>query len=184
VKALLLDALGTVIRLEPPAPALRAVLAQRFGIEVTEAEAARAIDAEIAYYRAHFDEGRDEASVAVLRRRCAEVLQQTLPPTDLNVAAVEEALLASLRFSPFADAAPAIEAARARGERVVIASNWDVSLHEVLERLGIVPLLDGVVTSSEVEPESPYPRSSTARSTSSRSIPRRPFTSGTGSRRT
>ena len=36
------------------------------------------------------------------------------------------------------------------GLRLVVASNWDVSLHEVLERTGLRELLDGVVTSAEV----------------------------------
>ncbi len=78
--AILLDALGTLVALEPPAPRLRAELAQRFGLEVSEEEAARAIAAEIAYYRAHLDEGRDEAESA--RRSagaCAEVLRSALP---------------------------------------------------------------------------------------------------------
>ena len=47
--AILLDALGTLVALEPPAPALRAELAARFGFEVTEEEAARAIAAEITF---------------------------------------------------------------------------------------------------------------------------------------
>ena len=41
--AVLLDALGTLVALEPPAPRLRAELAARFGLEVSEDEAARAI---------------------------------------------------------------------------------------------------------------------------------------------
>ena len=41
--------------------------------------------------------------------------------------------------------------------RVVVASNWDVSLHEVLERLELAPLLDGVVTSAEVGARKPDP---------------------------
>jgi len=75
--AILLDALGTLVALEPPAPRLRAALASRFGLEVSHDEAARAIAAEIAYYRAHFDAGRDEASLRELRRRSAAVLPAT-----------------------------------------------------------------------------------------------------------
>jgi putative hydrolase of the HAD superfamily len=39
---------------------------------------------------------------------------------------------------------------RERGLRVVVASNWDVSLGDVLARIGLAPLLDGVVTSAAV----------------------------------
>jgi putative hydrolase of the HAD superfamily len=72
------DALGTLVGLQPPAPALVATLRQRFGIPVSAAEAERAIAAEIAHYREHFDEGRDAASLLALRERCAEVLRNSL----------------------------------------------------------------------------------------------------------
>jgi putative hydrolase of the HAD superfamily len=38
---------------------------------------------------------------------------------------------------------------RAAGRRVVVVSNWDFSLHDVLGRIGLAPLLDGIVTSAE-----------------------------------
>ena len=108
--AILFDALGTLVALEPPAPNLRTELGERFGLRISTRRAAeRAIAAEIAYYRANLDDGRDAGGLAVLRRRCAEVLRAALPavsrrPTD----ALTEALLASLRFVAFEDAAPAL----------------------------------------------------------------------------
>lgn len=143
--AVLLDALGTLIALEPPAPRLRTELAGRFGLSVSVSEAERAIAAEIAYYRAHLNEGRDRASVDDLRSRCGLVLGDALGVS----LPVTEALLASLVFTVFDDVVPALGALRARGVRLVVASNWDWSLHEVLQRVGLAPLLDGVVTSAE-----------------------------------
>jgi putative hydrolase of the HAD superfamily len=161
VRAVLLDALGTLVRLEPPAPSLRAELAARFAIDVDEREAAAAIGAEITYYRAHLDEGRDPRSLADLRRRCAEALREALPERARgrlgDVDALTEALLASLRFAAYADAAPALEALKARGLRLVVASNWDVSLHSVLERVGLAASLDGIVTSAEAGARKPSP---------------------------
>src|SRR5881227_2476697 len=132
--AILLDALGTLVGLEPPAPLLRAELASRFDFEVSEADAARAIAAEIAYYRAHLDEGRDPAALEQLRRRCAEVLRSALPEAGarLELDPLVQALLASLRFTAFADVRPAFLGARARGQRLVVVSNWDASLVGVL----------------------------------------------------
>jgi len=159
--ALLLDALGTLVRLEPPAPLLREQLHRRFEIEVTEARAAHALSREIEYYRAHLDEGVDEPSLAALRGRCSEVLRAALPPSgqleSLPTAALTDALLASLHFTAFDDARGAILAAQARGLRVVVASNWDVSLHAVLERLGLAQLLDGIVTSAQAGARKPAP---------------------------
>jgi putative hydrolase of the HAD superfamily len=157
--AILLDALGTLVALEPPAPKLRAELAERFGLDVSEDEAARAIAAEIAYYRSHLDEGRDAAGLDSLRRRCAEVLRSALPGdgSRLEVDRVLEALLASLRFTAFPDVRPALQRARERGQRLVVVSNWDVSLVGVLRGLGLEPLLDGIVTSAGAGARKPSP---------------------------
>jgi len=161
VKAILLDALGTLVELEPPAPRLKAELADRFGVGVSEAEAARAIAAEIHYYRAHLDEGRDPDSLAALRRRCAETMRTALPPSVrarlVDLEAVTEALLASLRFRSYDDVAPGLTALRDRGTRLVVVSNWDVSLHLVLEGVGLAPLLDGILTSAEAGARKPEP---------------------------
>ena len=147
---MLFDALGTLVELDPPAPLLRRGLAQRLGLEISATEAEDAIAAEIAYYRAHLGEGRDRASLADLRRRCATALRAALPPAAhaLELPALEEILLDALHFKAFADAPPALLAARRAGARVLVVSNWDVSLGDVLERLGLARLLDGVVTSA------------------------------------
>ncbi len=159
--AMLLDALGTLVRLDPPAPRLRAELAERFDVTVSDEEAGAALLAEIRYYRAHLDEGRDVVSLRALRHRCAEVLRTALPASarlsEVGTTELTAALLAALRFTAFDDARPAILAARSRGLRVVVASNWDVSLHGVLDRLRLLPLLDGVVTSAEVGARKPAP---------------------------
>ena len=149
MRALLLDALGTLVALEPPAPLLSAALG------ISRADAERAIAAEIAYYREHIDEGRDAASVADLRRRCAAVVRDELsrpPHEDLT-----EVLLSCLRFTAFDDAEPTLAASRAHGIRLVVVSNWDVSLHQVLEEVGIAPLLDAVLTSAETGARKPNP---------------------------
>jgi putative hydrolase of the HAD superfamily len=160
-RALLIDGLGTLVSLAPPAPALRHELALRFGVEVSEEEAGVALTAEIAYYRAHMAIGRDADSLGALRRRCAEVLRAALPLSDrlaaLDIGQVTEALLSALRFHAYADAHPALIRARAAGARVVVVSNWDVSLHDVLERLGLAPLLDAVVTSAAIGAAKPAP---------------------------
>jgi len=158
-RALLIDALGTLVSLSAPAPALVGELERRHGVEVTLAEAGRALAAEIAYYRAHMGEGRDAESLAALRGRCAEALRAALPPSAglaaVGAQALTDTLLLSLRFEAYADARPALLRARAHGARVVVVSNWDVSLLEVLERVGLGPLLDGVVTSAAVGPAKP-----------------------------
>jgi putative hydrolase of the HAD superfamily len=147
--AVLLDALGTLMYFEPPAPLLRAALRERLGAEVSEEAAAAAMNAEIAYYRAHLDDGRDAESLADLRRRSAEAMRPALG-LDADTGALTEALLAALRFRAYPDAAPALRALRARGLALVVVSNWDHSLHERLAETGLAGLVDAAVASAEL----------------------------------
>ncbi len=159
-RALLLDALGTLVELEPPVEPLRRELRERFGVEVSAEEAGVALAAEIAFYHAHHDEASDRARLADLRRRSAAALRAALPARagdGLPLEPLTEALLAALRFRPFPEVVQVLRAARERGARLVVVSNWDVSLHDVLEETGLAALLDGVVTSAEVASSKPSP---------------------------
>jgi putative hydrolase of the HAD superfamily len=156
-RAVLLDALGVLLELEPPWPLLRAQLAQR-GVAITEDEARAALRAEIAYYRAHHDEASDLQRLEELRDRCAAVLDAALPPPARGLPDLRDALLASLRFRPYPEVASTLEALRDGGStRLVVVSNWDVSLHGVLADTGLAPLLDGAVTSAECGAAKPDP---------------------------
>ena len=150
----MLDALGTLLSFEPPAPHLRAELRAR-GYEVDDAAAREAMRAEIAYYRAHFDEGRDRASVDALRMRCAAAMEPALPGVPRTT--ILDALLAALRFFAYPDSAPTLMTLREAGIRLVAVSNWDWSLHERLSETGLTPLLDGAVASAEVGVAKPDP---------------------------
>src|SRR5207248_972952 len=66
-----------------------------------------------------------------------------------------DALMAWLRFEPFADSVEALPRWRAAGRRVVVVSNWDVSLHAVLDRVGLGRQLDAVLTSAEAGARKP-----------------------------
>jgi putative hydrolase of the HAD superfamily len=144
-QAVLLDALGTLITFDPPAPRLRAALRERHGIEVSDAAAAAAMKAEIAYYRAHLHEGCDASSLHDLRVRCAAVME---PALGFNPGV--DTLLEALHFRAYPDVAPALRELRARGLRLVVVSNWDFSLHERLAETGIAGLVDGAVASAEL----------------------------------
>ncbi|MGH2867504.1 MAG: HAD family hydrolase [Solirubrobacteraceae bacterium] len=158
-KALLIDAMGTLVALSPPAPRLSRELERRCGVSVSRSEAELALTAEIAYYRAHMQDGHDPPGVAALRRRCAETLRRALPAAaaDLNLDVLTEVLLASLHFEPFPDARPALEQARSRGQQVIVLSNWDVTLPEVLARVGLREFVDGVVSSAAAGARKPDP---------------------------
>ena len=154
VGAVLLDAFGTLVTLDAPAPLLRALLQERLGVHVTEADAAEAMRAEVTYYRAHMREGVDTARVAELHAACAEVLRRALPPDpqilEAAPALMTEILLGALRFRVFEDVPEALTRLRAGGLRLVVASNWDASLGAVLDGVGLLGAVDGVVSSAAV----------------------------------
>ena len=130
--AVLLDALGTLVELETPWPHLRGA-APRAASCVAEEAARAAMLAEMAYYRAHHDEARDWAGLKDLRGRCAAVVQ----------GARHGAAAGRRRGRPAGgDPLPRLSrsARRARGACARPARgwpssrNWDVPLHDVLER--------------------------------------------------
>jgi putative hydrolase of the HAD superfamily len=155
MRAVLLDALGTLVELERPWPHLVAELAAR-GATVSEADARRAMLAEMAYYRANHDDASDRAGLADLRRRCAEVVRAELA-VELAVGDVEAAMLAAIRFRPYPEVPGVLAALRERGCALVVVSNWDVSLHDVLDQTRLRPLVDAVVTSAELGVAKPDP---------------------------
>ena len=145
-RAVLFDALGTLVELEPPWVPLAAVL------QMDEAEVATAVRAEMDFYKEHSHEGKDQASLDALRTRCADILSWEL---DREVPL--KTMMDCFRFHAFDDARPALEGLRKSGLRLVCVSNWDISLSEVLQRCGLDDALDGVVTSAESGVRKPDP---------------------------
>jgi putative hydrolase of the HAD superfamily len=148
VSAVLVDALGTLVELERPWPHLVDELNARC-VSVGEADARRAMLAEMAYYRANHDDASDWSGLADLRLRCAGIIRGELQ-IALPVGDVQEAMLAAIRFRPYPEVPGVLRELRRRGEAIVVVSNWDVSLHDVLERTALRPLVDAVVTSAEL----------------------------------
>ena len=153
---MLLDALGTLVELLPPAPRLRAALS-REGLAVSESQAAAGIGAEIAYYLDHHLEGHDRESLEDLRDRCAGELRRALAVPDLDQETARRVMLDALEFEPYPDAVPALRRLREEGVTLVIASNWDCSLADWLRPTGLIDLVDGVVTSADVRSAKPAP---------------------------
>jgi putative hydrolase of the HAD superfamily len=147
-RAVFLDALGTLLELEPPWVALR----ERLQDQLDEARLVAALRAEMSYYRDHAHEGRDEASLAELRERCAAIVSERLG-VEISV----EDLLASIHFAVYPDVIRALDELRDRGLKLVVVSNWDCSLPSVLERCGLEGRLDGTITSAGAGARKPDP---------------------------
>jgi putative hydrolase of the HAD superfamily len=151
-RAVLLDALGTLVGLQPPAPNLVAALAAR-GVAVTAAAAGAAARAEMVHYRAEHHRAGTADGLRDLRAECAQVLRVTLEASGHDLGRIGEAemadvLLEAFRFFAYPDAEPVLRALRARGVALVACSNWDLSLHDVLADTGLDALLDGAAVSA------------------------------------
>jgi putative hydrolase of the HAD superfamily len=148
------DALGTVVRLEEPAPRLRDSLRERYGLDVPIDRCEAAMRAELAYYRANCAKAVDPAALAALRLECAWVIADVLA---LGPGGPEllPALGDAITFRVYADALYALDRLEAAGIRLAVLSNWDVSIHDALRRLGIARRFAAVVVSAEIGAEKP-----------------------------
>jgi putative hydrolase of the HAD superfamily len=147
-EAVLFDALGTLVELEPPAPRLAAAI----GLAEADERVRAAMATEMRYYRDHAHEAVDADSLAGLRAECAGLISR-----ELGVEVSADTLMSAIRFRAFDDAAPALARLRELGLRLVCVSNWDFALPQVLAECGLDHLLDGVVTSAGAGARKPDP---------------------------
>jgi putative hydrolase of the HAD superfamily len=143
------DAMGTLVTLAPPAPRLQRSLARRLGVTVDLARCESGMRAEMRHYRAHCTGARDAATLAALRLECACLLADALA-LDVPGPELLPALTDAIAFRAYEDAEPALAALAASGLALAVVANWDVSLHDVLARLGLARHLAVVVTAAEV----------------------------------
>ena len=127
-----------------------AALAQR-GVTISSEEAAQGLGAEMSYYRSNSAFAGTAEALEQLRDRSTEVLTEALPQSAsvIGFAAMRESLGEAVRFAPFPEVDAVLGALRAAGARLVIVSNWDISLYEVLDQIGLREKVDAVVISAE-----------------------------------
>jgi putative hydrolase of the HAD superfamily len=155
LEAVTIDAYGTLVTLRDPVPALRTALASR-GLERNSGAVQRAFEAEVALYVARSHEGRDEATLALLRRDCAGVFLEALE-AELDADEFAPAFVSALAFTELPGARDACLELATAGLRLAVVSNWDVGLHDHLSALGLNAIVDVVVTSAEAGAPKPAP---------------------------
>ncbi|HEU4449616.1 MAG TPA: HAD family hydrolase [Gaiellaceae bacterium] len=153
--AVTVDAMGTLVELDDAPGRLRAALAEA-GIERSREEVATAFLAEVEYYLPRTLEGRDEATLADLRRRCTAVFLERAD-ADLDPEGFVPAFAGAIVFRPLGGAARALLRLRRAGLALACVSNWDVSLVPQLERVGLRALFTEVVSSAEAGAAKPDP---------------------------
>ncbi len=155
LEAVTIDAYGTLVTLRDPVPALRAALAER-NVQRDDNQVRRAFDREVAFYLAHSHEGRDNTTLAQLRCDCTRAFLEAAG-TELDPGDFVSAFMSSLTFVELPGARAACRALAAAGLLLAVVSNWDVGLHEQLDRVGLGSLMTTVVTSAEAGAPKPAP---------------------------
>jgi putative hydrolase of the HAD superfamily len=155
--AVTFDAMGTLVSIAPPAPRLQQSLARRLGRDVDLARCESAMRAEMRHYRAHCIAARDDSSLAALRLECASLLADALA-IDVSGADVLPSLTDSIAFLAYDDARPALDRLTAAGVKLAVVANWDVSLPDVLARLGLADPFETIVTAAAVGAAKPDAR--------------------------
>lgn len=153
--AVTVDGYGTLLRLSDPVTHLRATLAAH-GVDRSAEAIGAAFRAEVAHYRPRAHLGRDEESLAALRRECVGVFLETLG-RPLAADAFADTFVDALAYETVPGARETLERLRARGLRVGVVANWDCALPGHLRRLGLDGLLDTVVTSARAGVAKPDP---------------------------
>lgn len=163
-RALLLDAMGTLIGLRRPVGELYAEAAADHGLTLEAAALDRAF---LQAYRSAPPLAFPGTAAAHLEQAERHWWQQRIATTFAGVGVPQLPMgLAADLFDRFADPEPwgvypevptALDRWRQRGLRLVVVSNFDRRLHRLLQRLGLRDALDGVVVSSEVGAAKPDP---------------------------
>ncbi len=153
--AVTVDGFGTLLALEDPTERLTNAL-RAVGIDRSPGEVAAAFRAEAAYYRPRSHEGRDPVSLEALRVECVGIFLAHLA-ADLEPRSFVVSFVDSIVFRPADGALAAVDRLRAAGLALACVANWDIGLHEHLDRLGLTGRFAAVVTSADARVAKPDP---------------------------
>jgi HAD superfamily hydrolase (TIGR01509 family) len=135
IDAVTFDAYETLVTLVDPVPALVSALAER-GAERTPEIVLAGFEQEGEHYARHVGEGYDESSLARLRRDCAGVFLEAVG-ADLDAEEFAPVYIGAIRFEVLPGVVSSLERLRAFGIELAVVGNWDFSLRERLEELGL-----------------------------------------------
>jgi putative hydrolase of the HAD superfamily len=141
--AVTLDAYGTLVTLVDPVPALSAALAERDVVRDHET-VVHGFRTEVAHYSEHSAEGHDEPGLARLQRECARVFLEAVG-TDLDAGEFAPVYAAAMRFELLPGVVPALERLRSLGLELAVVGNWDLTLHRLLDEVGLARRMRVVV---------------------------------------
>jgi putative hydrolase of the HAD superfamily len=146
--AVTLDANGTLIRLVDPVPKLEQSL-RECGVDRTPAEIRRAFEAEGRVYATRALEAHEPTAFATLQRECTGVFLDELGANGLEAADFAPLYVAAMQFEILPGVREALRHLQRRGLALAVVANFDLTLHERLEELGLASAFSTVVTPAD-----------------------------------
>jgi HAD superfamily hydrolase (TIGR01509 family) len=141
--AVTLDAYGTLVTLVDPVPTLSAALAERDVVRDHDT-VVHGFRTEVAHYSKHSAEGHDEPGLAQLQRECARIFLEAVG-ADLDAGEFAPVYAAAMRFELVPGVVPALERLRSLGLELAVVGNWDLTLHRLLDEVGLARRMHTVV---------------------------------------
>lgn len=157
VRAITIDAAGTVVQLVDPVNRLRTELSDAGESHSTEAVRA-AFRAEVEFYLPRSSLGSDPSSLRQLQIDAVGVFLQALGAAIWPEAFVER-FLNSIEFEAVPGASRTLEILRKAGLALACVANWDITLERHLAHAGLQHFFDVIVSSAETGAPKPAPDS-------------------------
>ena len=154
--AVTFDANGTLIRLIDPVPELERALIER-GIERSKTAIRQAFEAEGRVYAGRAVEAHAPAAFATLQQECTGIFLDELG-AELDPATFAPLYVAAMRFEPVPGVLDGLTRLRRCGLALAVVANFDLTLHDRLEQLGLRFAFSTVVTPADAGAGKPDPR--------------------------
>ena len=154
--AVTLDANGTLIRLVDPVPKLDRMLRER-GIERSPDEIRRAFEAEGVVYATRSVEAHDPAAFDAVQRECTGVFLGELGADGLGAAEFAPSYVSAMQFEVIPGVHESLRQLARRGLALAVVANFDLTLHERLEELGLASAFSTIVTPADAGAGKPDP---------------------------
>jgi putative hydrolase of the HAD superfamily len=155
--AVTFDANGTLVRLIDPVPQLARVLEQR-GIERPRSEIRRAVEAEGRVYAGRAVDAHQPAAFAALQRESTGVFLDELGVDAIDPGEFAASYVEAMQFEPLPEVRESLQRLRRSGVELAVVANFDLTIRDRLEQLGLGPLFSAIVTPADVGVAKPDPR--------------------------
>ena len=153
--AVTLDANGTLIGLVDPVPTLDRLLRER-GVDRTADAIRRAVEAEGRVYAGRAAQAHELAAFATMQRECTGVFLEHVE-ASLDPDEFAPSYVAAMQFEVLPGVVDTLRFLRRCGLELAVVANFDLTLTQRLDDLGLAPWLSDVVTPAAAGAAKPDP---------------------------